>query len=314
MHRQAIHRGRVAYEPNSLGGGCPFQAGMKGFTSFPQPIARATRCAASRRSSPTTTPRRRCSSNSQTRGREGAHHPRVPLRADQGADARDARAHRVACSRTSPTSSRKAWPKASASRCPEPHAEGARTARRSPRWSTSKALSLFARPGDGGIRTRRVAILVADGVDGEAAATLHEGLAEGRRGAALRRRAPGPGRDRAGRGARSRSHAGDRAVGALRRGGGARRASRPSKALATVGHAVEFIKDSYRHCKPILVDRRRGELCSRARAPRPTSPPASRIRACSSSTKARPRRRCANSSRAIAKHRHFAREMDPPLV
>jgi len=27
MHRQAIPRGRVAYEPNSLGGGCPFQAG-----------------------------------------------------------------------------------------------------------------------------------------------------------------------------------------------------------------------------------------------------------------------------------------------
>ena len=30
MHRQAIPRGRVAYEPNSLGGGCPFQAGMRG--------------------------------------------------------------------------------------------------------------------------------------------------------------------------------------------------------------------------------------------------------------------------------------------
>ena len=30
-------RGRVAYEPNSLGGGCPFQAGdAKGFASFPQ--------------------------------------------------------------------------------------------------------------------------------------------------------------------------------------------------------------------------------------------------------------------------------------
>ena len=27
MHRQAIPRGQVAYEPNSLGGGCPFQAG-----------------------------------------------------------------------------------------------------------------------------------------------------------------------------------------------------------------------------------------------------------------------------------------------
>ena len=35
MHRQAIHRGRVWYEPNSLGGGCPFQAGAAGFVSFP---------------------------------------------------------------------------------------------------------------------------------------------------------------------------------------------------------------------------------------------------------------------------------------
>ena len=38
MHRQAIPRGRVAYEPNSLGGGCPFQAGRSGFMSFPQPV------------------------------------------------------------------------------------------------------------------------------------------------------------------------------------------------------------------------------------------------------------------------------------
>ena len=38
MHRQAIARGRVAYEPNSLGGGCPFQAGAKGFVSFPKGI------------------------------------------------------------------------------------------------------------------------------------------------------------------------------------------------------------------------------------------------------------------------------------
>ena len=38
MHRQGINRGRVAYEPNSLGGGCPFQAGSAGFTSFREPI------------------------------------------------------------------------------------------------------------------------------------------------------------------------------------------------------------------------------------------------------------------------------------
>ena len=29
----------MAYEPNSLGGGCPFQMGARGFTSFPEPIA-----------------------------------------------------------------------------------------------------------------------------------------------------------------------------------------------------------------------------------------------------------------------------------
>jgi len=41
MHRQAIHRGRVAYEPNSLGGGCPYQAGAAGFVSFPEPVEQA---------------------------------------------------------------------------------------------------------------------------------------------------------------------------------------------------------------------------------------------------------------------------------
>ena len=39
MHRQTVNRGRVAYEPNSLAGGCPFQAGAAGFTSFREPIA-----------------------------------------------------------------------------------------------------------------------------------------------------------------------------------------------------------------------------------------------------------------------------------
>ncbi|MGA0609343.1 catalase [Caldimonas sp. KR1-144] len=39
LHRQAIHRGRVSYEPNSLGGGCPFQAGLRGFASLALPVA-----------------------------------------------------------------------------------------------------------------------------------------------------------------------------------------------------------------------------------------------------------------------------------
>jgi catalase len=38
IHRQTIHHGSVAYEPNSLSGGCPFQAGKSGFISFPEPV------------------------------------------------------------------------------------------------------------------------------------------------------------------------------------------------------------------------------------------------------------------------------------
>jgi catalase len=64
-------RGRVSYEPNSLAGGCPFQAGAaQGFVSVPARI-RATRsrarCAPSPRSSPTTTRRRGCSSRARRR-------------------------------------------------------------------------------------------------------------------------------------------------------------------------------------------------------------------------------------------------------
>ena len=38
--RQTINKGRVSYEPNSLGGGCPFQAAMKegGFTTYEERI------------------------------------------------------------------------------------------------------------------------------------------------------------------------------------------------------------------------------------------------------------------------------------
>ena len=38
-HRQAIHRGKVAYEPNSLAGGCPFQLGSGGYRAFPEPVS-----------------------------------------------------------------------------------------------------------------------------------------------------------------------------------------------------------------------------------------------------------------------------------
>jgi catalase len=68
MHRQAIHRGRVSYEPNSLGGGCPVPGRAKGFVVVPRAvIATITRSAASRSASRITTRRRRCSTTARRR-------------------------------------------------------------------------------------------------------------------------------------------------------------------------------------------------------------------------------------------------------
>jgi len=69
MHRQAIPRGRAAYEPNSLGGGCPFQAGARGFVSFPGPV-REDKVRGKRSDSPSTTPKPRCSGTARRRSRK----------------------------------------------------------------------------------------------------------------------------------------------------------------------------------------------------------------------------------------------------
>ncbi len=119
LHRQAIHRGRVAYEPNSLGGGCPFQAG--GGRASPRSRSRSptTRCAESRRSSPITTRRRPCSGTARRRTRRrtssaasASSSPRSRCRRSGSARSR--------CSATSPTSSRSGWPMGSAFRLPKP--------------------------------------------------------------------------------------------------------------------------------------------------------------------------------------------------
>ncbi len=96
MHRQAIPRGRVAYEPNSLGGGCPFQAGGAASRRSPSP-SRPTRSASEAREV-----RRALQPGAHVleqpdAGREGAHRRGVPLRARQGRAPRDPRARRRPC-------------------------------------------------------------------------------------------------------------------------------------------------------------------------------------------------------------------------
>ena len=165
MHRQAIHRGRVSYEPNSLAGGCPFQAGKAGFMSFPEP---------------------RLESEHKVRGkaeRFADHYTQATLFWNSQTEIEKQHiigAFRFELSRVQTPAVRErmvsglmnvaaelATAVATGLGIREMPAPMPRAMTRTitPEVSASSALSLFARPGDGTIRARRVAVLVADGCD-----------------------------------------------------------------------------------------------------------------------------------------------------
>ncbi len=309
MHRQEINRGRVAYEPNSLGGGCPFQAGAAGFTSFREPIA-----------------------DDKVRGKPAKfadHYTQATLFFNSQTAVEKAhiiRAFRFELTRVQVPAIRErmvasllnvdrdlatavakglgmALPKALPKALKRPV---------EPEVSASPPLSLLARPGDGSIRTRRIAIFVADGIDGAAAQALHAGLTE--EGAVPRYLGArlGP----------VKTADGDtiEVEGTLE--------TMPSvlfdavaipdgkeaiKFLGNVGHAAEFLKDQYRHAKPILALGAGADLVENAGIPAmlPSGKPdpGMLVGRHSSAKKALP-----EFIEAIAKHRHHAREMDPPEV
>jgi catalase len=129
---------------------------------------------------------------------------------------------------------------------------------------SSGALSLFAHPGQEGIKTRRVAILVADGVDGGALASLHSSLL--REGAVPRFVGVKLGRVKSESGnpidVEVTLEAGPAVLWdamVLPDGKSA------VETLLRIGQVIEFIKDQYRHCKAILA---LGVRRDRARGPR----------------------------------------------
>jgi len=84
-------------------------------------------------------------------------------------------------------------------------------------------------------------------------------------------------------------------------------------ALSNIGQAAEFIKDQYRHCKPILALGAGADLVEGAGVPA-TLPsgqedPGMLIGRHQSASKALP-----DFVAALARHRHFERAMDPPEV
>lgn len=86
-----------------------------------------------------------------------------------------------------------------------------------------------------------------------------------------------------------------------------------AKALANSGHALEFLKDQYRHCKPILLLGAAATLLEKAGIPAvlPSGDADSGLlRYDGSKTK----EAMGEFILALGRHRHFARETDPPRV
>jgi catalase len=307
MHRQAIARGRVAYEPNSLGGGCPFQAGTMGFKSFPQPTE-----------------------EHKVRGKAekfAEHYNQATLFWNSQSDVEKAHivdAFRFELTKVQVVAIRKrmvAGLRNVAEELAEGVAEGLglklpdalpRVLARAPRAevASSDALSLFARPGDGEIKTRRVAILVANGVAGPPLMRLHEELAK--RGAVPRFVGAMLGTVESASGEpidveisidASPAVVYDAVV--LPDGKGA------VDRLSQLGQAMEFIKDAYRHCKPILALGASGALLDSAGIweTLPGGEPDPGVLHFDDGSRA-----LEALVAAIAKHRHYERETRPARI
>ena len=250
MHRQAINRGRVAYEPNSLGGGCPFQAGAAGFTSFPQPLTGDKVRGKPERFADHYT-QATLFWNSQTpiekahiisafrfeltRVQTPAIRERVvAMLVNVAEDLAEGVGYGLGMKELSPA---------------QPKALMQTTV---PEVASSPALSLFARPGDGSIAARRIAILVADGVDGASARALQAGLAA--KGAVPRFVGVRLGTVQSTDGNEIEVDVTFETMPAVLFDGlVAPGGHEDARNLGKVGQAVEFIREQYRHCKPILA-------------------------------------------------------------
>lgn len=179
----------------------------------------------------------------------------------------------------------------------------------SPEVKVSPTLSLMALPGECGIRTRQVAILVADGVDRASIAAIHAAItAEGAVGHFV---GPRVGRFVADDGStieagKSMENAPAVLFDALVLPDGARAIA----TLAGDGHTMEYLKDQFRHCKAILALGASSELLDMAGISATLKNDTGLL--WSESKKARDI--APAFIKAIAAHRHVSRDSDPPRM
>jgi catalase len=194
---------------------------------------------------------------------------------------------------------------------PKPMARATKSAPKS-EVSASSALSLMALPGNGGIATRKVAILIANGMEGGTISSLVDALTAA--GAVTRLLSVRLGTVTSETGElfevdatfeNSPSVLFDAVV--LPAGPEA------VSTLLSDGHSLDFVKDQYRHCKTLLVLGSSSELLEKAGIPFALSTdeadPGLLIEAQDDSY-ASPE----TFIQAIGKHRHPARDQDPPRV
>jgi catalase len=311
LHRQAIHRGRVSYEPNSLGGGCPFQSGSAGFVSFPARVEK---------------------DDHKVRGkaeRFADHYTQATLFFNSQTPVEQQHiinAFRFELSKVQVPAIRERMVSGLmnvSAELAEAVAEGlgitempapmpkVREKKVRAEVTESKPLSLFARRGDAGIQTRRIAMLIADGVNGEQAQSM-AGRIRSEGGVpvfiAPKLGAVKPGSGKTMQVDASLEVAPSVVFDAVVLCDGDDSAA----ALSTNGRAIEFVKDQYRHCKAIFVSGAASLVLDKAGIPMelPTGDPDTGLIVGSAGDK----KPVDDFIAAVAAHRHYARESDPPLV
>jgi catalase len=171
---------------------------------------------------------------------------------------------------------------------------------------------LFARPGTEGIKTRRVAILVVDGTDTQTAASLHMALAS--QGAVPRYVGIKLGRIAGQKGQPLDVEISMEASPSVLWDGLIVPGGAPAAdALASSGQALEFVKDQYRHCKPILLLGAAESLLEAsgiAALLANEAPDTGLLILDDGATD----EAAAAFIGALSQHRHFARETDPPRI
>ncbi|HVR48570.1 MAG TPA: catalase [Pseudorhodoferax sp.] len=314
MHRQAIHRGRVAYEPNSLGGGCPFQAGaLQGFVSVPARIA-AKEEQGKVRAKPEKFADHYTQATlfyeSQTPAEQA--HIAAAFRFELSKLTVPAVRERMVASlrNVSEPLARQVAQGLGMRELPAPLPRAlAKPAK--PEVLTSPALSLLARPGDAGIRGRVIALLAADGVDGALLASQAAVLAG--RGATPRIVGPHVGALNSVQGDAVQADASfENEPGFLFDAVVLPQGEAGIAALAANALAVDFVKEQYRHCKTLLVSVDARALLHKAGVPERLADGG-----------ADPGLVLAEADaagaldvfvQAVARHRHPERETDPPRV